>query len=267
MQEENLERPNYYAVLTAQVRYSKIISSSAKLLYAEITALSNSNGTCWASNKYFAELYEVSGETVSRWVTELVKAGFVTTKINKAYGNRRYIKPIGLPIDEKINSYPQKAQLNNTKDNSKHVVLEKELLILVNKVTHRAFRTLPNKGVKKLLGTFTLVEISSALTALAADDWHAERLKELSLDYMIRPTTIDKFLSQAVDSGDAGILYVNGVSTGMTKEEYTAKMKIENKESARAIREGIKTEYDGAKASGTLDMFRQQYWGGDNGAK
>jgi len=76
------------------------------------------------------------------------------------------------------------------------VELEKELLKIANQVTKRNFRVLP-RGTKKLLDTFSLVEIEAALRAEAADPWHRDRLKELSLDYMIRPSTIDKFMSVA----------------------------------------------------------------------
>jgi hypothetical protein len=77
------------------------------------------------------------------------------------------------------------------------VELEKNLLALVNKVIGREFRVLPERGVKKTLDAFSLVEIELALTALARDDWHHERIKELKLDYFIRSTTIDKFLAIA----------------------------------------------------------------------
>lgn len=73
---------------------------------------------------------------------------------------------------------------------------QKELLLLVNKITGRSFRTLPERGVKKTLDAFTLEEIDSALRALAADDWHREKLKEFKIDYLIRSTTIDKFLDR-----------------------------------------------------------------------
>ena len=72
-----------------------------------------------------------------------------------------------------------------------------DLLALVNKTLNREFRVLPERGVKKTLDNFSLVEIELALTALARDDWHRERLKELKLDYFIRSTTIDKFLAIA----------------------------------------------------------------------
>lgn len=199
---DNTERPNYYAQIPANVRYSEEITANAKLLYAEITALCNKTGTCWASNKYFAELYKVKVNAISGWVSQLVDAGFITTKINKAAGNRRYLRlAFADPITQKDDSYHEKECVNNTKTNNNHYVeLQNQLLALVNKVTGRAFRTLPATGVKKTLDAFSLAEIETALRALAIDAWHRPKLKELSIEYFIRSTTIDKFLSTAPQS-------------------------------------------------------------------
>ena len=71
------DNPNYYAILTAEVRYDKRLSSSEKLFFAEVTALSNKTGKCWASNKYFAELYDVSKSTVSGWARHLCECGYI----------------------------------------------------------------------------------------------------------------------------------------------------------------------------------------------
>tara|TARA_R110002050_G_scaffold41741_2_gene100906 strand:+ start:1557 stop:2162 length:606 start_codon:yes stop_codon:yes gene_type:complete len=88
-------KPNYYAILTSEVRYNQNLTPNAKLLYAEITALINMNGVCFASNSYFANLYGKSKTTVSKWVSELVKEGFVEVKLTYKEGTKeienRYI--------------------------------------------------------------------------------------------------------------------------------------------------------------------------------
>lgn len=73
-------KPSYYAILSADVRYSKDIPQGAKLLFAEITALCNEKGYCWASNSYFSNLYNVSNRTISRWVDALSNSGFIELK-------------------------------------------------------------------------------------------------------------------------------------------------------------------------------------------
>ena len=76
-------RKSYYAIIPANVRYDKSIPPNAKLLYGEITALSNEHGFCWAGNKYFSDLYEVSESTVTRWVTALKNAGYIRIEYEK----------------------------------------------------------------------------------------------------------------------------------------------------------------------------------------
>jgi len=74
--------PTYYAVIPASVRYSKL-KPNAKLLYGEITALSSKEGYCFATNRYFADLYGVTKNTVSLWVSQLNKLGFVSIELIK----------------------------------------------------------------------------------------------------------------------------------------------------------------------------------------
>ena len=71
------EQQSYYAVIPANVRYDNDLSANAKLLYGEITCLCNKEGYCWASNGYFAKLYNVSKVTVSRWITQLKEKGYI----------------------------------------------------------------------------------------------------------------------------------------------------------------------------------------------
>lgn len=73
----NNEKPNYYAIIPATVRYDKKLSSTAKLMYSEITALSNKYGYCCASNKYFANLYEISIRQVQNILSELNTQNYI----------------------------------------------------------------------------------------------------------------------------------------------------------------------------------------------
>lgn len=121
-----MDKPSYYAILTADVRYDKTLKPLARLLFAEITALCNKEGYCWASNQYFAELYEVDKTTVSGWIGQLKTRGYITVQLEYKEGSKqilnRYIKINGEGIDEMINTplqndvYPidQKTKVNTT---------------------------------------------------------------------------------------------------------------------------------------------------------
>ena len=81
------QQKNYFAVIPASVRYDKRLKPLARLLYGEITALCNEKGYCWASNSYFAELYETTNETISRYISQLKEYGYIKIDYNKAEQN------------------------------------------------------------------------------------------------------------------------------------------------------------------------------------
>ena len=114
------DKPNYYAIIPAKVRYSSL-KPNAKLLYGEITALSNKLGYCYASNNYFAELYGVSKNTVSRWLSDLTKLGFVTIEIQRNKNKEITKRIIGIdknvvtPIDKIVKE--NNTSNNNTSNN------------------------------------------------------------------------------------------------------------------------------------------------------
>lgn len=70
-------RRSYWAQLPSEVRYSGELSSTAKLLYAELSALIGEDGYCWATNNYFAGVLGVSERTISRMITQMESAGFI----------------------------------------------------------------------------------------------------------------------------------------------------------------------------------------------
>ena len=75
------EKPSYYAILPASVRYDKRLRPAARLLYAEITALCNTSGYCTASNSYFCGIYETTDRSVRGWIQQLVDCGYIRSQI------------------------------------------------------------------------------------------------------------------------------------------------------------------------------------------
>ncbi len=132
-----MDKPNYYAVLEADVRYDKRLKPMEKLLYAEITALTNMNGKCEAQNAYFAELYDVNKATVSRWISNIAECEYIEVEVvknNQGRVDKRIItlltkKSIPSPqkshegIDKKvkvINTNPTDSNTNLTDSNTKN---------------------------------------------------------------------------------------------------------------------------------------------------
>ena len=113
-----MEKPNYYAILSAEVRYDNRLRPNVKLLYAEITALCNMNMECFASNRYFSELYGKSKGSISGWISELVKYGYISAKYTYKEGTKeieyRYIKILKGGITEKENTLLKKTVKSNT---------------------------------------------------------------------------------------------------------------------------------------------------------
>ena len=72
-----VEQPSYFGIIPATVRYNKKISPNAKLLYSELTALADKHGYCFATNEYFAAIYEKDDKTISRWVSSLRDEGYI----------------------------------------------------------------------------------------------------------------------------------------------------------------------------------------------
>ena len=112
------EKPNYYAILSAEVRYDNRLRANTKLMYAEITALCNMNGKCFATNKYFSKLYNVGKGSVSGYINELVKYGYIKTEYKYKEGSKeieyRYINILKGSVSEKGDRVYPKTEQNNT---------------------------------------------------------------------------------------------------------------------------------------------------------
>lgn len=99
---------NYYAIIPASVRYDSNICANAKLLYGEITSLCDKKGICWATNDYFSKLYGVTKKSISVWLSQLINAGYVKSKIIYK-GDSKEVENRLLSIEEKVNTYGRKS--------------------------------------------------------------------------------------------------------------------------------------------------------------
>ena len=79
--EYNKEYPSFYAIIPAYVRYNKSLSPNAKLLFGEITALADKHGYCYASNKYFANVFDVDKSSITHWIKQLLETGCIRQEL------------------------------------------------------------------------------------------------------------------------------------------------------------------------------------------
>ncbi|PTL01754.1 MULTISPECIES: helix-turn-helix domain-containing protein [Staphylococcus] len=123
------EQPNYYSIIPAHVRYDKELKPMEIIMYGELTALSNKYGYSYASNNYFAELYNVHKKTVSTWISRLKEKGYIDTVVirdeNMTVTERRIYITAPYPLNHG-EGYPQKnrepihkkTEENNTRENN-----------------------------------------------------------------------------------------------------------------------------------------------------
>jgi len=137
----NLDQPNFFAILPATVRYDSDLSDFAKIMFSEITALSNREGYCWATNLYFAKVFTKHELTISRIIGELKKKNYIRLDMDKktATGTERHIYPLcnfvkggvsendNRGISKKVKGgVSENANHNNTSINNKDLIEKKE---------------------------------------------------------------------------------------------------------------------------------------------
>lgn len=235
------EQPNYYSITPANVRYDHELRPNEKLLYGEITALANRNGYCWAENKYFAELYGVNKKTVSTWISNLEKKGYIQTKLTyqgkSKQVSKRYIYIANTLPTKKETPYPQKngyplhekteEELNNTRTNNTSINKDivgkpdplpyKEIIDYLNKQTGSNYKH-TTKATRELINArskegFTLDDFKKVI-----DNKTSEWLNNIDFAKYLRPQTLfntkfESYLNQPTNGPGPG-------GGGYDKSEY-----------------------------------------------
>lgn len=136
-------RPTYFSIIPAEIKYNRGISDFAKILYGEIMSLSNDKGYCYATNKYFSELYGKDKDTISKTVSALKNVCAVRVEIVDEFQRKIYpLVAIGVSgkslggsvktpkgIDENADNnskYNNKENNNNLSSTSKKVLDKKD---------------------------------------------------------------------------------------------------------------------------------------------
>ena len=114
------EKPNYYAIIPANIRYNENLNSSQKLFYGEITALTFKTGECWASNNYFARLYKVSPSVISNWVKALERENLIVVDYETKGKEitKRIIKIVGIQNIDYVFNKNEEGYSKNIKENN-----------------------------------------------------------------------------------------------------------------------------------------------------
>ncbi|EHS8400396.1 helix-turn-helix domain-containing protein [Enterococcus faecalis] len=202
------EHRGYYAIIPAIVRYDNHLNGNAKLLYGELTALANEKGYCWATNQYFANLYNVSKRTIISWLKQLEERNYIKMQIfykpNSKMVDRRHIYILPYPTDtefytpseENFITYGKNHQegdeenfttpseenftenntlINNTKNNTKNIY-SVEQSSTMSELFEKVWKTYPKKTNKKKAKEQFLKKIKS--------DEDFERFKTGYKDYL-----------------------------------------------------------------------------------
>lgn len=204
------EKPNYFAVISAEVRYSKRLKDKAKLLYGEITALCNKEGYCYANNKYFSELYGVSTRTITELISDLVKEGFIHIKLDYKENTKQILKrriylskKTSIPLEENfytpIEENFQDNNINkNNINNNKYIV---EIIDYLNEKTNSNYKATTRATEQKINARiregFTLEDFKKVIDK-KTDEWKGTQLEQYLRPDTLFGTKFESYLNQNI---------------------------------------------------------------------
>ena len=260
------DRPNYYSILTANVRYDERLKKYAdcKVLFSEITALANKNGYCTASNGYFAKLYDRPKPTISKWINLLIKLGYLNSKMiykeNSKEVRERRLYPITMPINADVKgginadvkggiNADVKGGINadvkdnitsinninisdkdNSESNNKNRFNYSKLINSINEAANTNFRNSSNNRKlihARLADGYTEEELIKVIK-FKANQWKDnEKMKKyIVLTTLLRPSNFDKYIQEVE-------------STPEPQKEKKRKVPLKEKERKNPIEEKI----------------------------
>ena len=215
------EKPNYYAVIPANVRYDEKLKLGEKMMFGEITALSNKTGICYASNNYFARLYKVSPQAISKWIKNLEKNKYISISYErdgKAITKRAIemvstaIDRVSTEVERSINSslegYQQEIKenntsINNTNINNKQNIKRKndieDIINYLNELCGTHYRTTSQSTLRHINARFnegfTYADFINVIIN-KTDEWLGTDMEKYLTPDTLFGTKFEKYLNQ-----------------------------------------------------------------------
>lgn len=207
--EPEISKPSYYALIPANIRYDRDLPPNAKLLYGEITALCNSKGYCWATNDYFAELYDVSKTSVSKWISALIEKKHITSQIMYKEGTKeilhRYLSIVKYPIEEKFNTPIEEKFIDNTTilNNTENInsFSYEDFVFLTNTILKRKYKGCTKSRRQfqaRIKQGYTMEDFQAAILSAMKKKQHIEsNFEYLTPELITREDRLQYFLNSA----------------------------------------------------------------------
>ena len=109
--------------IPAEILLNEDLSDKEKIILSMILYLSEESKSCFASNKYIANIVNVTHERVSKIISALKDKGYVSVKLKYKKESKEIEERQITPIVENINRYSQDVQegieTNNYSDSQK----------------------------------------------------------------------------------------------------------------------------------------------------
>ncbi len=109
--------------IPAEILLNEDLSDKEKIILSMILYLSEESKSCFASNKYIANIVNVTHERVSKIISALKGKGYVSVKLKYKKDSKEIEERQITPIVENINRYSQDVQegieINNYSDSEK----------------------------------------------------------------------------------------------------------------------------------------------------
>ena len=103
--------------IPAEILLNEDLSDKEKIILSMILYLSEESKSCFASNKYIANIVNVTHERVSKIISALKDKGYVSVKLKYKTDSKEIEERQITPIVENINRYSQDVQEGTQKNN------------------------------------------------------------------------------------------------------------------------------------------------------